>query len=719
MLETKYTYCRVCEPNCGLVATVEEGRLTKLAGDKEHPISRGYACARGMATLDIHNDPDRISYPLRRSGETFERVSWDAALKDIGSRLAQIRARYGKHSVGLYFGNPIAFDTALTMYLQMAIKALGSRNIFSAGSQDCNNKFVVSEAVLGSPILQPVADIDNVDFLILIGSNPAVSKMSFISLTRPEQRLKAIEKRGGRVVIIDPRRTETAEIVGEHHFIRPDTDSFLLAAMLQVIISERLYDARIVERHVRGFEELGAFVDAFPPMRIAAVTGIPEATITQLARDFAQSQNACVYASVGVNMGSFGTIGYWLVHCLNIITGRFDCQGAVLFPEGLIDAAKAMKLAARFAPRFTSRIGTYSDVMGTLPAGIMADEILTPGQDQIKALIVVSGNPLLTVPDTAKMRRALGELDLLISMDLYVNETAGKAHYVLPSTDMYEHWDLALQGMMMNPQPYLNYTDAVVKPKGECKDLWVILHEVLMAAGYPPLGIPALAPFLRALDAVGHRRGRAHPLSFNPRLLMRLMLLVGGVSWRKLKNSRQGLLLGRHRIGRFFKNRILTVDKKADLAPAAFVAQQPALDEFLRQEQAYSGFKLIGQRQRHTHNSWFHNVKTFMEKERLNVATMHPEDAGKLSIADGDEIEVKSITGSIRLPVRISAEIMPGVIAIPHGWGHREPSQLHVARAFPGVNVNALTPSGPGTLERLSGMARLTGIHVDVAKVSL
>lgn len=718
MYEKKHTYCRVCEPNCGLVATLEEGRITKLSGDREHPISKGYACERGMATLDIHHDPDRIRYPLRRTGDGFQRVSWDEALGDIGRRLAEIRKRYGKHSVGMYFGNPVAFDTALSMYLQMAMKSLGSRNIFSAGSQDCNNKFVASEKVLGSPVLQPVPDIDRMDFLLLIGSNPAVSKMSFISLTRSEQRLKAIVKRGGRVIVIDPRRSETAELVGEHHFIRPDTDVFLLASMLRVIISERLYDDATVQRHTRGFAELSSFVDGFTPERVAKVTGMPAGLITQLARDFARAGNACVHSSVGVNMGSFGTVGYWLVHCLNIITGRFDRRGSLIFPEGLIDAARAMRLANRNAPKYTSRIGGYPDVMGTMPAGIMADEILTPGEGQLKALIVVSGNPLMTVPDTAKMRQALGELDLLVFMDLYVNETGGKAHYVLPSTDMYEHWDMAVAGMMFNPQKrYLNYTDAMVKPEGERKDLWVMLHEVLLAAGYHPMGLPALSLVVKPLDFLGKRLGRPQPLSFNPLMMLRGMLLMGGVSWRKLKESPQGLVLGEHRVGRFFKKRILTEDKKAFLAPPECIAQLSRMEEFFRAEADYTGFKLIGQRQRRTHNSWLHNVPSFMERERTNTATIHPEDASRLGgIADGNEIEVASDTGSIRLPARISDEVMPGVIAIPHGWGHNEPSGLNVARAFPGVNVNALTPSGPGTLEPLSGMARLSGIRVTVAK---
>lgn len=713
MRETKHTYCRVCEPNCGLVATVEDGRLAKLAGDPEHPLSRGYCCARGLATFDIHHDPDRLNHPVRRTAGGWQRVSWDEALRDIGNRLAQIRARSGRDAVALYFGNPVAFDSALSLYLPLALKSLGSRNAFSAGSQDCNNKFVAAERVLGSPLLQPVPDIDHTDFLLLIGANPAVSKMSFISLTRPEERLKDIERRGGRIVIVDPRRTETAGLMGEHHFIRPDTDVFLLAALLHVIIGEELYEAATMRRHTRGFEELRAFVAAFPPDRAGKVTGMAPEVITALARDFARAHRACVYASVGVNMGSFGTLAAWLVHCLNLVTGRFDRQGSLLFPEGLIDMARAMQKAGM--PQHTARIGGFPSVMGTLPAGILADEILAPGPGQIKALIVVCGNPLLTVPDTARLREALGQLELIVSLDLFINETAGLAQYVLPCTDMYEHADMAMAGMAFNPRRFLNYTAAVVAPRGERKDIWMILHEVLLAAGYHPLGIPALSLLTKPLDRLGRALGRTRPVSFDPWFLMRLLLLVSRVSWRRLRHG-GGLLLGEHRTGRFFTHRILTPDRKADLAPPEFIAQRPVLEEFLLEETAYTGFKLIGQRQRRTHNSWFHNVKAFMEKERTNVATVHPGDAGRMGIGDGDAIVVRSVTGAIRLPARLSDEVMPGVVAIPHGWGHHEPSGLNVARAYPGVNVNMLTPSGPEALERLSGMARLTGIRISVEK---
>lgn len=716
MTEIKHTYCRICEPNCGLLATVEDGKLVRIEGDKEHPISKGYICERGKATLDIHNDPDRIKYPYKRAGDKWERVTWDEAIKDIGRRIKAIRRKHGKHSVGLYFGNPAPFDFAFSGCLQMEMMAMKSRNIFSAGSQDCNNKFAATERIYGSPAIQPVPDIDNTDFLIIIGGNPAVSKMSFISLPRPEERLKAIEKRGGRIVIIDPRRTETARLMGEHIFIRPDTDMFLLCAMLHVIISEKLYSNEYVSKYASGFNELAKFVSNFPPQKAASVTGIDAAAIENLARDFAGTEKAAVYCNLGVNQGSFGTIGYWLVQSLNIITGHVDKKGCYIFCRGFSDYAMLYKLFSYFQKKPVSRIGGYPSVLGTLPAGIMADEILTPGKDQVKALIVLTGNPLMTVPDTEKLDKAFRSLDLMVSLDLFINETAAHAHYVLPSQDFYEHWDAAFAALMTNPVRYINYTEQVVKPEGERKPLWVGLYEIINAAGYPYAGIPFVSLITRPLERFAKLTGMEEPLFFRPKLIFGLMILAASLSFRKLKKGPQGMLLGEHTAGRFFKNNILTKDKKAQIAPPEFIAELNALNEHYNKETGYKGFKLIGQRQRHTHNSWFHNVKSFVEKEVTNKVSINPDDARELNISEGDNVTVTSATGSIKLPARITDTMMRRVVAVPHGWGHNRPSGMSVAKQYPGVNVNILTPSGPGALEKFAGQAKLTGIDVTVTK---
>lgn len=718
MKETKYTYCRICEPNCGLKATVVDGKLTKVTGNKNHHVSQGYICARGLASLDVHHDPDRIKYPMKKEGDSFRVSDWKSSLKDIGEKLKQIRREYGNDSVGIYFGNPIAFDFSLSNYLPFAVNALKSRNIYSAGSQDCNNKFVAAEKVYGSQLIHPVPDIDNMDFLIVWGSNPAISKMSFFSIPHPEKRLKAIEKRGGRVIIIDPRKTETVRQLGEHIYIRPDTDVFLMMAMINIIVEEELYDSSIVNYHTRGFEELKKMVASFPPAKAAEITGIDEKIILSLSRDFANAKNAGIHSSLGINLGSFGTIGYWLVQCLNAITGRLDKKNSMIFCSNLVNFPKYFKLANKFRKPKPSRIGSFEPVMETLPGGILADEILTPGPGQIKALIVLCGNPLLTVPDTVKLEKAFNSLELLVSCDLFINETGGISDYVLPSKDFYEHWDFGITSTMFNPISCLNYTEKVVDAEGERKELWVILHEILMAAGYPFGGLRGISAFASVSDYMGKKLlKRETPLSFQPELLLRSLLMMSRVSHKKLKNSSHGLPGKEHPTGNLFKKIIMTDDKKINLAPDEFIKEKESLLSFFEQERELNGFKLIGQRQKRTHNTWLHNVPSFMEKSLTNKVSINTEDAARLGIEEGDTVEVKNKNGVIQIQANLTDTIMPGVISIPHGWGHNKKSGLNTAKKFPGVNVNLLTASGPENLEKMSGMAKLTGIRVDVEKV--
>ncbi len=717
-----HTYCRVCEPNCGLKATVIDGKLTKITGDKEHPVSKGYICARGLATLDIHHDPDRIKYPQKKVNGGFQNISWDAALLDIGEKIKSTREKYGKDSVAIYFGNPIAFDFAFSVFLQMAIQTLGSKNIYSAGSQDCNNKMAAAQPIFGSPVLHPVPDVDNMEFLIIWGSNPAVSKMSFISLTRPEERIKAIEERGGRVIIIDPRRTETARHVGEHIYIRPDTDIFMLLAMLHVILKEELYDRTTVNNHTKNVDHLKKLAAEYPPERAAEVTGIDKEVISALARDFANAKNAGIHSSLGINLASHGTLGYWLVQCLNAVTGRLDRKGSMIFCDPVADFSKMSKrtleneTSKKRQPRL-SRIGNFTHIGGTYPAGILADEILTPGENQIKALIVISGNPMLTVPDPQKLEKALKSLDVLVSLDLFINETGGLSQYVLPCQDFYEHWDFTLTSSMFNPVRHINYTDKVVDALGERKEIWVILHDILCAAGYPFIGNKTAGKIAGFLDSIGKLLKRTRPFSYRPKLLLKILLLMGKVSWRKLKRSPNGLMLPPHKTGNFFKSKILTSDKKLDLAPEQFIAEADVIAQHFEKEKKYEGFKLINQRQKRTHNSWFHNVASFVEKMQTNMVSINEKDAKNLSISQGDMVEVKSATGVIHLPAKVVDDLMPGVISIPHGWGHDKSSGLSNAKKYPGVNVNLIIASGPESLEKFAGMAKMTGVPVTIEKV--
>jgi len=714
--ETKYTYCRICEPNCGLKVQVIDGKPVKVTGDREHPISRGYICTRGLATVEIHNDPDRLRYPSKKVGGKWERVGWDEALSDIGGRIRAIRERYGPDAIGVYVGNPVAFDFMLSLYVPFALKTLGSKNIYSSGSQDCNNKFAACERVFGNPLLQPIPDVDKMDFLVIFGSNPAVSHMSFISLPRPIERLKGITDRGGRVIVIDPRRTETVREVGEHIFIRPDTDIYLLLSMIHIIISEGLYDKDIVVNHTKGLMELEKLASRYTPERVKGVTGIPAAVIESLARDFAAAKNAGIYGSLGINLGSFGTLAYWLIQCLNTITGRLDRRGGMIFCDGLVDFPRLFNLIKPKGPAPLSRIGNYPSVLESFPAGVMADEILTPGEGQIKALIVLSGNPLLSTPDQEKLEKALNSLDLLVSLDLYINETGAIGDYVLPCKDFFERWDFTWTGMFFSPTRFVNYSGPIVAPEGETEDCWLVLHEILRRSGYKMLGNKAFSAIAGLLDRTAKFFGAKRPLSFNPKLLLKLILAIGGVSLRKLQRNPHGLLLDDHRTGQFFNKRIGARDKLVDLAPGEFIAESREIEEFFRAEENYGGFKLIGQRQRRRHNTWLGNVESLASKEKTNRIVINPTDASLLEIEDDDLVEVESVFGRLTITAIVSDEMMRRVVAIPHGWGHDRASALSVAQKYPGVNVNRLIASGPGRLEKFAGMAKMTGVRVSIKK---
>jgi formate dehydrogenase len=490
-----------------------------------------------------------------------------------------------------------------------------------------------------------------------------------------------------------------------------------MLAMLHVIIRDGLYDKETINNNTRGITELGELAADYPPAKAAKVTGIPKDVIEKLARDFATAENAGIHGSLGINLGTFGTLAYWLIQCLNAITGRLDRRGSMIFCEAPVDVPALYKRLSKNYAHKLSRIGNFPTVMDSLPAGILADEILTPGEGRIKALIVVSGNPMLTVPDPDKLEKAFKSLDLLVCLDLYVNETGGLADYVLACADFYERWDFTWTSMLFNPVRFINYSDAVVRPDGDQRDSWIIMHDVLKASGYT-LGKNRTYSFVtNYLDRAGKILRIAAPLSFRPKLIVRALAAASGVSWSRLTRGGHGVLLKDHETGKFFTKRILTDDKRVNLAPPEFVGEAPALKEFFSDEKKYDGFKLIGQRRRRTHNSWFGNVAHLVEKERANLLSMNPGDASELGIKDGDMVEVESDFGSIGIAARVADDLMPGVVSIPHGWGHDKASGLNVAQKHPGTNVNRLMAANAGKLEKFAGMSMLTGVRVKLKKI--
>ena len=725
-MEEKLTFCRICEATCGLKTRVEGNRIIEVEPDHDHVVTQGYACIKGLRYHDFHHSPDRLRFPLKRDGNRFEQIGWDQALTEIGSKVRRLVRDHGGDSVAAYLGNPISFSLLPPILTSAFIQGLGSRNLFQTGSQDCNNKFAAAQRLYGFPFIQPFPDVDRTQCLVVIGSNPAVSRASFIQLPDPIRRLRAIEKRGGRVFFVNPRRTETAKQLGTQVFIRPDTDVFFLLSFLSEVIARNAVDSDRVGRYMKGFEALAALAKDWSAERTAEVTRVPPATLRSMVDSYLAADGAAIFLSTGVNQGSHGTLAFWIQEAINAITGNLDRKGGTLVGQGYIDDfPKYAKRGGHTLRADRSRIGDLPSVVDTFPAGIMADEIATPGDGQIRALFVVSGNPLLTVPNSGgRLADALRSLELLVSIDIFRNETANLAHYILPGASAFQRADLpfVFQSVMgVQPIPYVQFTDALVPLEAEQRDETTILLQLARACGSKLFGSGTVSAIfngwlrLARVPVMGSRFG------YTPERLLALMARLFRLgSLRQLRREPHGRLLEPHAGGDFLGKRVVTDDGLLDLAPEEFVGAAESLDEdFEREKGATGGLKLIGKRETHSHNSWMHNHGRFVEGRRqTNYLYMNPRDGEKAGLRAGDLVEVTSDAGSVRLPVRFTEDMMCGAVALPHGWGHQQADGLSVARRTGGTNVNLLAADGPQRLERFSGMARLNGIPVEVKRVS-
>jgi anaerobic selenocysteine-containing dehydrogenase len=713
-MRTTTTFCRICEACCGLEVDVADGRVVDIRPDPQHVVSKGYACIKGVRYRELHDSPDRLRTPLKRVGTRFEPIGWEQALREIGERVRELRQQHHPDAVGFYFGNPVAFSTTHPIFMNGFVKALGTTSMFSAGSQDCNNKFYVAHRMYGSAALQPVPDVDRTDCLIILGSNPAVSHSSIVSFPRPVERLRAVERRGGKVWFVDPRRTESAKVVGDVVLIRPDTDVFFLFAFLNEVLLRGAVDAARVGKHMRGLDDLRAVAAPWTAERAEEVTGIGADVLRTMVTTYLdathQGRGAALYCSTGVNQGRHGSLAFWAINAINAVTGNLDRAGGAVVPHGLLDFPRIMKRAGVGERSRRSRIGSHEAVLDTLPAAILPDEILTPGDRQIRALFVTAGNPLLSCADEPRMQEALSSLDLLVCVDMFRNETGDLAHYVLPAASFLERPDLPLATNGFAITPYVQLTEAVVAPDGEQKEEWWIFAELARACGIPLFGSRVAGALLR-LGMLGGLDGK--------KLLRAIVTASRKVSWTKLSSSPHGVLLEPNHGGDFLGKRVLTSDGKVDLAPDALVREGPGILEqsFARELGERHLLKLISKREKHSHNTWMHNAPSLVGGARAtNYLYMHPDDAAARGLGEGDIARVRTDHDAVEAPVRLTGDLMPGTIALPHGWGHARATGLRVAREAAGVNVNRLARSGPGTVERFAGMTHLSGIPATVER---
>jgi anaerobic selenocysteine-containing dehydrogenase len=716
-----YTTCNICEATCGLAAHVEGGRVTRIEPDHDHVASQGYACVKGLKLHEVQHSPDRLMYPQKRVGDRFVRISWEQALLEIGAKARELRERHGGDALSVYLGNPISFNFLAPMLAAGFAQGLGTKNFFQTGSQDCNNKFVVAQRMYGFPFVQPYPDVDRTSFLICVGSNPAVSRMSFIQLPDPVRRLKAIERRGGRVVFVNPRRTESARQLGEQVFIRPDTDVFFYLSFLREVL-QRGVPTHHVQRHMSGFEQLEPLVREWTPEKTARVTGIDPDVLRGLVTDYLAADGAALFCSTGVNQGSRGTLAFWLQEVINAITGNLDRPGGTLVGQPIVpDLMRMLRKTGNTMRTDRSRVGNLPSCVDSFPAGIMADEMLTPGPGQVRALFVFSGNPVLSIPNSGgRLTEALRELELLVTVDIFRSETGQLAHYVLPGTTSLQRPNIPFvfqTFMAASPTPYMQYSDRVLPPEAEQRDEVDILLQLADACGAPLFGSRAVSAALGAWQRVGRLPGVGAALGLtHERLLDVVLRATKQGSRRSHRDTPHGVPRPPHNGGDFLGSRVVTDDGRVQLAPAEFMDMARTLSAAFDAEVAQrKRLKLVSKREPLSHNSWMHNVEHFVRgKHDTNYVYMHPDDASAAGLGDGDMATVSNAAGRLTLPVAVTDDMMPGAVALPHGWGHQEAPGLRVASATRGQNVNLLSHTGPEALEPLSGMAQLSGIVVDV-----
>ena len=721
MEEQITTFCRICESLCGLEVTLERDRVTRIRPDEDHVATRGFGCPKGLKQHHLFDSPDRLRYPMKREGKKWVRISWEQALREIGQKVAAIRREHDPDAIAMYVGTAAGFGVLHPVFAQGFMQGIGSKSMYASSTQDCSNKFAVAEHLYGFPFTQPFPDLHHTNCLIVVGANPVVSKWSFLQVPNPSAHLKEMERRGCRIFFVDPRRTESAKVAGEHVFIRPGTDVFFYLAFLHELIRTGGVDRTKVDQYMQGFEELEKLVGPWTPERCSEVTRIPPSVLRGLVRCYCESEGAALYSSTGVNMGGRGVLAFWLQECINAVSGNLDRRGGTLVGRGVIDFAKFGSKKGLLMRRDRSRVGDLRSINDAFPGGILADEILTPGKKQVRALFVTGGNPLITMANSGRLREAFEQLELLVTLDILPNETASVGHYMLPCTSPLERPDLPFIFPLMlglQARPYLQATRRIVRPDAEQRDEATIYLDLARASGISLFG-SAIAQKVLQLARWWHSRRLpkgeqpAVPQEF---FLSALLRLTRQGSFRSLLRFPHGKLREAHRAGDFLGKRVYTADGKVQLAPEHLLRQAARLEfDFQLELGRQDTLKLITRRAVTTHNSWTHNFEDFVAGERYtNYLYMHPRDAAERGLSEKQLVDVRSATGVVRLPLKLLGDLMPGTVAMPHGWGHQR-SGLRVARQTRGVNVNMLAADGPDALEPLSGMAHLTGIPVEVS----
>jgi anaerobic selenocysteine-containing dehydrogenase len=735
---TVHRVCTLCEATCGISVEVEDEQIVSITGDKDDPFSQGYICPKAYALKGLHEDPDRLRGPLRKRADGgWDEIGWEEAYAFAAEGLLGVREKHGAEALASYFGNPTVHNLHSTIYSPVLNRALGSKQRFSASTVDQIPKMVTSGLMFGEGLTIPIPDLDRTDYLLVLGANPLASNGSLMTAPDVKGRLRSIRKRGGKVVVVDPRKSETAQVADEHIFIRPGSDTYLLLAIANTLFEEDLVDLGASAEHVLGVEEVRSAIEGLTPEVVAQRCGIEATTIRRLAREFAAASSAACYGRIGTTCQEFGTLASWAVDVVNVLTGNLDRPGGVLFTRAAAAGGSSDQPGGEGVQlhRWKSRVSEYPEVFGEIPVAAFAEEIETAGEGQIRGLVTLAGNPVCSTPDSARLDRALESLDFMVSVDIYLNETTRHADLILPPTSPleHEHYDLAFYRLSV--RNIAKFSPPVFEPAPDAQHDWQILARLSAALmGFGAMSAGDVDDFVlsqlvdKTIPEDGSKsngKSRAEVLAElgterGPHRVLDLMLRTGpygdgfgkdpdGLSLASLKEHPHGLDLGP--LMPQLPHVLETASAKVELAPQLVMEDLPRLRAGLEREA--DGMVLIGRRHLRSNNSWCHNIESLVKGPSRCTLMMSAEDATRIGLSSGGQARVSSRVGAVTADVEITDDLMPGVVSLPHGWGHdHEDIRMNVAKAHAGVNSNILTDAQ--LIDVPSGNAVLNGIPVTV-----
>jgi anaerobic selenocysteine-containing dehydrogenase len=715
-VRTHYRACNLCEAICGLEITVNENNeILTINGDKKDPFSRGHICPKAVGLKDIYLDKNRLKQPVRRTESGWETISWNEAFDEVASKLKSIQTQHGRDAVGIYSGNPSVHNSGTLLALPALLRALGTKNRFSATSADQLPHHFVSSLMFGHPLLLPVPDIDRTDFMLIMGGNPLASNGSMMTVPDVANRLKAIQKRGGKFVVIDPRKTETAKIADQHIFIKPATDVYLLLAILHEILhltpqppllNERgsirpLAPPLIKERGLGGeVDILKSAIQTYTPETVSSITGIPIETIKNLVNDIMTAKSAVVYGRMGVSVQAFGGVCQWLINCINIFSGNMDSEGGAMFTQPAFDLWGRAKKGEKYFNRYQSAVRKLPEFDGELPVSAMGEDILDGG---IKALFTVCGNPVLSTSNGTQLDKALEGLDYMVSVDIFINETTRHANIILPPTTGLEvaHYDLAFYNLSV--RNVAKYSKPLFEKDNNQRHDWEIFEEIK--------------------NRLISQDEAEIPTPKNPEEKLAMAMQYGpygkeGLTLQKLKDNPHGEDLGALRP--CLKEKLLTDNQQINIIPELLLNDLERVElnfqKLLKDVKNIEfDLQLIGRRHLRSNNSWMHNSERLVKGRDRCTLMIHPETAANRGIVNLEKVQIESRVGKVEIAVEITDEIMPNVVSIPHGFGHaRKGVQLDIATAHAGVSLNDLTDDL--LIDELTGNSAFSGVPVRILR---